>query len=91
MTASNPTPDDLRTIAANLKAEGQTSRAEVLENVAGKLEKYVGLKPSIEELLEVIYKYDRWYSDWTWSVVRLYLSEFYEKLNSLETDNEHTS
>lgn len=39
MSAQNPMPDDLRTIAKNLRAEGQTSRAEVLENVAAKLEK----------------------------------------------------
>jgi hypothetical protein len=34
MTAQNPTPDDLRTIARNLEAEGHTSRAEVLNNAA---------------------------------------------------------
>jgi hypothetical protein len=38
MTSQHPTPDDLRTIAANLTAEGQTSRAEVLNNAADLLD-----------------------------------------------------
>lgn len=75
MTASNPTPDDLRTIAENMKTEGQTSRAEILVNAAAKLEKYEGLKKRIRELLDV----------------RLYLSEFYEKLKDLEQTNDHAS
>lgn len=32
MTIETPTPDDLRTIAANLRAEKHTSRADVLDN-----------------------------------------------------------
>lgn len=43
MTASNPTPDDLRYIAGNLKLEGQISRAEIIMNSAKKLEKYNNL------------------------------------------------
>src|SRR5512139_939851 len=38
MTAQNPTPDDLRTIANNMVAERQTSRAEVLRNAARTIE-----------------------------------------------------
>ena len=38
MSAVDPQPDDLRTIAANLKAEGHHSRAEVISNTADKLE-----------------------------------------------------
>jgi hypothetical protein len=38
MSAQNPTPDDLRTIADNLKSEGQNSRAEVLYNAAAELQ-----------------------------------------------------
>jgi hypothetical protein len=37
MSAEKPTPNDLRTIADNLHAEGQTSRAEVLRNAAAEL------------------------------------------------------
>jgi hypothetical protein len=38
MTAQNPTPDDLRTIADNLWAEQHHSRAEVIYNAANRLE-----------------------------------------------------
>jgi hypothetical protein len=38
MSAQNPTPDDLRTIADNLKSEGQASRTEVLYNAADRME-----------------------------------------------------
>lgn len=91
MTASNPTPDDLRTIAINMLSEKQGSRYEVIMNAANKLEKYEGLKKSIEELILVIYKYDRGYEECPWKVVRLYLSEFYEKLKDLEKTNDHAS
>lgn len=38
MSTTNPTPDDLRTIAANLRAEGHTSRADTLDNAAYDME-----------------------------------------------------
>jgi hypothetical protein len=38
MSADNPTVDDLRTVAANLRAEGHTSRAHLVDNAAAKLE-----------------------------------------------------
>jgi hypothetical protein len=37
MSAQHPTPDDLRTIADNLQAEGHISRAEVIRNAADAL------------------------------------------------------
>lgn len=40
MTATNPTPDDLRTIADNLQSEGHTSRAEVLRNAAKAMDNF---------------------------------------------------
>ena len=37
MTLQNPTADDLRVIARNLRSEGSTSRADVLDNTAAEL------------------------------------------------------
>jgi hypothetical protein len=53
MSAQHPTPDDLRTIADNLQAEGQASRAEVIRNAADALaakDKQVNLARSLIKL-----------------------------------------
>lgn len=52
MTSSNPTPDDLRTIAENMKAEGQTSRAEVLVNAAQRMERLEGYLNQFREIVK---------------------------------------
>lgn len=38
MTTDDPTVDDLRTIASNLRAEGQNSRALLIDNAVAELE-----------------------------------------------------
>jgi hypothetical protein len=52
MSSKEPTPDDLRTIADNLHAEGQTSRAEVLTNAAEQLAALEAENKALREALK---------------------------------------
>jgi hypothetical protein len=52
MTADNPTVDDLRTVAANLRAEGHTSRAHLVDNAAAKLERLEAVEAAAREYMD---------------------------------------
>jgi protein subunit release factor A len=88
MSAQNPTPDDLRTIADNLKSEGQTSRAEVLYNAAAELQALrEAVEAGLREAVTALYFRDS--SDFgpaLWSIVKRLGGE--EAAELLEADEE---
>ena len=51
MSAQDPTPNDLRTVAHNLQAEGQNSRAEVIYSAATKMERLQAIEKAAREFL----------------------------------------
>jgi hypothetical protein len=52
MTADNPTVDDLRLVASNMKSEGHTSRAVLIENAANEMERLEALLTEAEQALD---------------------------------------
>ena len=57
MSAQKPNPADLYTISENLKAEGQTSRAEVIENAAREYNHAIELLRKVNKMGGVVVEY----------------------------------
>lgn len=54
MTTDNPIPDNLRTVASNLRTEGHTSRAILLENAADEFDRLLLIEAAAKDVPDLL-------------------------------------